>query len=75
MFSNEINGHLIMKVNETYIKRSERFIEKQGTTNLARALGVTAATVTNWKRRGIPQGYRLFIEKEYRQEWDRAEKA
>lgn len=64
-----------MKEKETYIERSKRFIEIKGTTNLAHALGVSMAIVSNWKRRGIPAGYRLFIEKEYRRDWDQAAKA
>lgn len=41
---------------------SELIDKAGGTTAVARICGVTPAVVTNWKSRGIPTGWRKFLE-------------
>ena len=58
-----------MKNKSMYIDRSREFIDCIGYKELAQELKVVPQKVCNWRRRGIPQGWAVYLSSIYKDEW------
>lgn len=61
-----------MKDTSMYVHCCCKFIDSFGVQNLAQKLNLSMQVISNWKARGIPQGWYRYLELFCEKEWHEA---